>query len=157
AISLVISTRKLSHYHLVLLPVLAAAAGLGLAAALRTRPGRFAAAPLVVVLAAVAAMNLFRVATLEPDAYRIAAGRLEEAGLAESEVLVFGWGHVLEAELPEVRALTAPPTAPPVAIVVDPVTRDRFRGGELDLYIASVAGGYDRTRAGRLTLYVLRP
>lgn len=157
AISLVISTRKLPHYHLVLLPLLAVTAGLGLAAVLRTRPGRFAAAPLVVVLAAVAAMNLFRVATLEPDAYRIAAGRLEEAGLAESEVLVFGWGHVLEAEMPEVRALTAPPAARPVAIVVDPVTRDRFRGGELDLYIASVAGGYDRTRAGRLTLYVLRP
>ena len=153
-LSLVVSPRKLPHYHLVLVPVIAVLVGLALASLAQARRARPLALLAAAVLVVTAAAQVVRVATVQPDAYRLAAAQLQEAGVGDGQVLVFGWADVLGAEMPDARAVHVPPPAPPEAIVVDPVTRDRFRGSEVDRYVSSVAPGYDRSRAGRLTVYV---
>lgn len=166
ALPLLTSPRKLPHYHLVLIPLLAVAAGLAAASWLFTRNkwrnppliawGNVGAVACLVPLGIAAAVQVVRVATLQPDAYRIAAARLEAAGLAGEDVLVFGYGDVLKAEVPTVRIVPGVPAELPEALVVDPVWRDRFRDSDIDRYVTSVAPEYDRSRAGRLTLYVRR-
>ena len=155
-LSLVVTDRKLPHYHLVLVPVLAVATGLALAAASGSRRSIFRVGAVLVALplAAIAALNLYRVATLQPDAYRLAAQRLEAAGLGSGDIVVFGWPHVLEAEMPGAVVHSGPLADPPEAMVIDPITRDRFRGTGLDRYVSSIASGYERSQAGRLTVYV---
>lgn len=155
ALALLQSSRKLPHYHLILVPTLVVAAGVGVAIMWRWWPSRLLAGAGVIVLAILGLLQVARAATVEPDAYRLAARQLQAAG-ATRTVLVFGWSHVLDAEMPGVKSLGAAPPQPPEAIVVDPVTRDRFRGSDLDRYVSSVASGYERSRAGRLTVYVRR-
>lgn len=152
-LALLQSGRKLPHYHVILVPTLAVAAGVAVALMWRRWPSRAIALAGIGVFSLLGLYQLARTATLEPEGYRLAATRLENAGV-RGPVLVFGWAHVLQAEMPEVEALGAPPAELPEAIVVDPVTRDRFRGNALDRYVSSVASGYDRSRAGRLTVYV---
>ena len=165
AVVVTISPLRLPHYHLAWSIGQALAAGLGLAALWGAAARRRTAASpglawllggaVSVALAIVAVTTMHGIATLRPADYLAAVHYLDDRGESRSTMLVWGYGAVMRAYMPEAKVLNDPPRRDaPDVIVVDRFAADRTAGTPMAAYVQARVPGYERRSFGRVTVYV---
>ena len=150
---------RLPGYHLVWVAPLSVAAGVGLANLARAGAVRRL---LALVLAAPVALAAAHGVATAVQLQRTDYGRLPAVFAREhvrsGPVLVWGWPRVADWHLgPRYEVVnTLPKGTDPVAVVVDPVTSERFPESRTADQVAAKTPGCDRLQVDRLLVYICR-